>query len=233
MLAENIIPTGRDPYALLRQALRGKKRRIEILFEREHGHDDVPMTLLWQRGESLDAAFARLDAIQVDTEAGRAPRDAMLPCFEGLEHWVPRYLREELIGLINDNAITVEQIMLPDTEPADLWIRDYIDDRWSEGSPFRRAANAALAYLESLGVDLHTVHLHGRDVDERVTPLFVSFKLRYFRWLLDGPVEHGGIQWLEIVHPTCRSPLVALRICPIDMGKLARRRERPASFFFS
>lgn len=74
---------GRDPYAALRMALRGRTRSIEILFERHTGHDDVPMTIVWRRGET--PAFERIDGITPDPSAGRAARDATLcPPLKGL-----------------------------------------------------------------------------------------------------------------------------------------------------
>lgn len=222
---------GRDPHSGLRQALRGRSRGVSILFERTYGHDDVPMTLLWQRGEPLEVAIERVHAIPVDPSAGRAPRDAMLSCFDGLDHWLPRFVREELKELIDEGVITVEQIALADAEIADPWIRDVVDRRWSSDSPLRRAALAALAHLESQGIDLHTVYLHGRDVDEPTTPYFIGFELRHISSLLDCFDEHGGVQWLEVVHPTRRRPLLALQIDLRDRGKLAGRTRTFGSFF--
>ena len=95
----NSISHGRNPYSVVRQALCGRKRGISILFERDHGYDHVPMMLLWARGESVEVALERLHAIPVDSDARRAPRDPMLSCFEGLEEWLPLFVREELAGL--------------------------------------------------------------------------------------------------------------------------------------
>ncbi|WP_020499069.1 hypothetical protein [Sciscionella marina] len=86
---------GRDPYSELRQALRGRTRSVSILFERRHDHDDVPMNLLWRRGEPLELAVQRIHTIPVDPTAGRASRDAMPACFEGLDKWLPRFMRRK------------------------------------------------------------------------------------------------------------------------------------------
>jgi hypothetical protein len=222
---------GRDPYTVLRLALRGRSRSVSILFEPHSGHDDVPMTLLWQRGEPLDAALERLQAIPVNPTAGRAPRDALLPCFDGLDKWLPRYLRQELEVLIKDRIITVEQITIADAEPHDLSICDHINGRWVPGSPLRRAAHAALAHLESCGVDIHAVHLHGEDVDAPTTPHFVSFGLRHLRSALHCFRSYRGEQWLEVVHPTRKGPLRTLQIRPHDRDKLSQISSNPNSFF--
>lgn len=50
----NSLSSGRGVYSIIRMALRGRKRGISILFERDHGHDDVPMLRLWTRGESVE-----------------------------------------------------------------------------------------------------------------------------------------------------------------------------------
>jgi hypothetical protein len=47
------------------------------------------MTLLWHKGDTLQTALERLNAIQPDPAAGRALREAMLPEFEGLDQWIP------------------------------------------------------------------------------------------------------------------------------------------------
>ncbi|MFE0023142.1 hypothetical protein [Amycolatopsis sp. NPDC059021] len=222
---------GQDPYTVLRVALRGRRRSVSILFEPHSGHDDVPMTVLWQRGESLDTAIARLHAIQADSTARRAPRDAILPCFDGLDKWVPRYLRQELEALIKGQVITIEQVILADAEPHDLAIRDHINDRWVATSALRRAAHAALAYLESHKVDLHTVHLHSKDIAAPTTPHFVGFGLRHLSSALDCFRNYNGVQWLEVVHPTQKGPLHALQIRPNNRDKLSQLNPNPSSFF--
>lgn len=221
---------GQDPYTALRVALRGRSRSVSILFEPHSGHDDVPMTMLWQHGETIDTAIARLLAITADPTAGRAPRDAMLPCFDGLDKWVPRFLRQELEVLIEDQVVTVEQVTLPDAEPRDPSVRDHINGRWVASSPLRRAAHAALAYLESHRVDLHAVHLHGEDIDVSTTPHFVGFELRHLRSALRCFRNYGGVQWLEVVHPTRKGPLHTLQIRPNNRYKLSQIELNPSSF---
>ena len=76
------------PCRVLRQSLMGRKRGVQFYFSSQDA--DVPdITPLWHRGEDLEVAVARLYAIKSDPEAGRAPRDAMLPEFDG---WTAGYL---------------------------------------------------------------------------------------------------------------------------------------------
>jgi hypothetical protein len=222
---------GRDPYAVLRQALRGHARGVSILFQRHEGHDDVPMTLLWRRGEPVDIAVDRVHAIPVDPTAGPAPRGAMLDCFEGLDRWLPRYLRQELIAFIDDEAINVEQVALDDADIADPSVRDLVEARWSVTSHLRRAARAALAHLESRGIDLRTVHLHGQHIGKPLPSYYVGFELRHLASALYCLEEHNGHEWLEVVHPTRQGSLRALRICPQNRTRLANRKRDPGSFF--
>jgi len=79
---------GVDPYSVIRRALVGGSRSCQFLFE-ARDRVDFPLTLLWRVGDSLDAAVARLHAITVDEAAGRAPRDAMLHEFPGLDRGFP------------------------------------------------------------------------------------------------------------------------------------------------
>lgn len=53
----------------------------------------------------------------------------------------------------------------------------------------------------SRGIDLATVHLHGRDVDGSVTPYFAGFGMRYIRAVPWCFIEHHGMEWVEVVHP--------------------------------
>src|SRR4051812_46374720 len=68
---------------------------------------DFPMILLWRRGEAVSIAAQRIHALVPDPTATRAPRDAMLPQFEGLDRWLDRPAREHLAGAVASKAITV------------------------------------------------------------------------------------------------------------------------------
>lgn len=228
----NSLSASRDPFTILRMALRGRRRGLELLFERNSGgYDDIPMTLIWERGESLTVALNRLIAIPEDPDATRAPREAMIPCFEGLEDHLPLFVRESFIELVNDGTISIEQITLPDVEIDDPEIHSQINWRWKEGSPLKRAAHAVLGHLESRGVDLHAVHLHGEDLDETATPYYAAFQLRYVRALPWCFTEHGGIEWIEVPKPTRSKPTIALRVQLLDRDKMTRHVEDHHSLF--
>jgi hypothetical protein len=97
-------------------------------------------------------ALERLAEISEDPNAGRAPREAMLPCFEGLEEHIPLFIRENLKDLVEDGTLSVEQLTLTDVEIDDPEINRQVNWRWKEGSPLRRAAHAVLSYLASRDV---------------------------------------------------------------------------------
>lgn len=222
----NSMSYGYDPYAILKQALRGRQRGMSFVFERNlGGYDDIPMTLVWERGEALSIALDRLAALPVDPHAGRAPRDAMIPCFAGMEHSLRRYVREGLVELIDDGTISVERMVLADavvSDPANRW---EVERRWKTNSPLFRAASAVLGHFESQGIDLHTVHLHGRDLGNSTTPYFAGFQLRYLHGVIRCFAKFGGVEWIEVPHPTRSKPLLALRIHPLDRGKVVRHNE--------
>jgi hypothetical protein len=222
---------GRDPHAVLRKALRGAARSVSILVDPTDGYDDVPMTLLWRRGEPLADALQRLHAIPPDPNAGRAPRDAMRPCFAGLDHWLPRFVREELITLAENGAIAMEQLILPDSVVDNQSVRQLIDDRWTATSPLRRAAHAVIGYLEQRAVDITRVYLHGHDIGEEVTPYLVGFELTYFAAMMRLFQEYGGREWVEVVHPTRTKTLRALRVTLRDSAEVAAWRPTPTTYF--
>lgn len=215
-----LLGSGRDPYAILRKTLTTGRRGYQFTFDFRR-HADFEMTLLWRRGDSLEAALGRLHAIKADPAAGRAPRDAMLPPFEGIDEWVPRPYREALSSATDDGRIRIERILLPGVPAASIVAVEHISSRWSQTSPLHRAALAVAGYWEEHGVDVGQCHLHGADIRDRETPYFASFGWRYFRSIPRCLTKYHGSEWLEVVHPTKTRPLDCLRIVPLDKEKLA------------
>src|SRR6266511_1307058 len=146
--AVSALLSGGNPMASLRRALVGRSRGVALTDKLRARVDDIEMLLLWRRGESLQQARDRLDAIAPDPTAGRAERDSMLPAFEGLERWLARPVRELLVGLVEARAITIIQVDLADADVHDARAREILDERWQPDSPLHRAATAALASLE-------------------------------------------------------------------------------------
>jgi hypothetical protein len=209
----------RDPHALFRRPLTGGKRGCQFQF-RFRDRADFEMTLLWRRGDTLQVALDRLAAIQTNPAAGRAPREAMLPEFEGLDEWIPLAYREQLCNAAASGAITIERCMLPEGTVASAQAREHLAGRWRTTSPLYRAASAVVADWETRGIDPGTGHLHGVDVRDRDTPYFAGFDLRHFRAIPACLTEFGGIEWTEVIRPTRTRPLDALRIRPGDRSRL-------------
>ena len=217
---------GRPSCAGLHSALAGTSRGLQFQFRELDSlrSSGIETTLLWRRGEDLDVAMGRLDSLKADPAAGRAPRDAMLEAFEGLDRWVPRPVRELLVPWANAGAVTIEQVLLLDATPTDSAIVGRINRRWAIDSPLRRAAFAALAYLEARDVRPSTVHLHGQDHDEKRTSQYIGFEWRYvsdIHWIL---TECGGDHWLEVPHLTKTAPLIGIQIDVVDRAALTRVR---------
>ena len=212
---------GRDHFSLMKRPLTGGKRGCQFTFN-FRSDADFAMKLLWRRGDPLAAALKRLHAIQPDPSEGRAPRDAMLAQFDGLDRWIPRPIREALSAAASGGAITVQRVVLADGEVTDARARAHLAGRWIPSSPLYRAAQAVVAGWERRGIDPHHGHLHGADIDDTGTAYYAGFGWRYFASIRACLTEHGGVEWLEVVHPTRTRPLDALRIIPRDRELLER-----------
>jgi hypothetical protein len=221
----SLFSRGRNPTSLFRKPLLKGRRGCEVLLNQgREWADDFFYLTLWKRGDTLEAALRRLHSIPVDETAGRAPRDAMIPEFEGLDHWLPLWLREELIDLVESGAVKLDRLRIDDAEATAPEAAAHIADRWVPTSPLFRAANAAVAHLEGRGVDAGSIHLHGMDIRDRTTPFYVGLGLRYLTSAGRCLTEEGGEEWIEVVHPTRTRPLDCLRIVPLDARKLAPSR---------
>ncbi|MEV4139344.1 nucleotidyltransferase domain-containing protein [Dactylosporangium sp. NPDC049742] len=174
------LSSGRNPQSLIHRALVGNSRSFGFFFDGA-ARTDFPLTLLWRRGEAISIAAQRLHTLASDPTASRAPRDAMLPQFEGLDRWIDRPAREHLTSAVAANAISIERLDLPDATVTDPVAAEHLLDRWNPSSPLCRAGHAVLAYVEQRGHDSRAVHLHGKDVHHRRTPHFTGLSLRYFK----------------------------------------------------
>lgn len=214
---------GRDIYAPIKRPLTAGKRGYQFTFE-FRDRADFEMTLLWQQGDSLDTALARLHSIKSDPEAGRAARDSMLPEFQGIDDWIPRPCREALCGAVGSGAIRIERVLLADAQVRSPLATKHLARRWKPTSPLYRAATAVVSHWEERGVDPGQGHLHGADIRDRDTPYFANFNWSHFRAIPHCLIEYGGVEWLEVVHPTRTKPLECLRIVPLDSKKLSDAR---------
>jgi len=230
----------RNPNSVLRRPLTAGHRGCEFHFN-FRGRATFELTPLWRRGDTVQDALGRLAAIRPDPEARRAPRDAMLPEFEGLDRWMPLPLRQALIRAVADEAITIERIVLPDGVAArpSPWVREwgmtypdhpadlpYLDLRWPATSPLYRAGTAVAADWDRRGIGLEQAQLHKGWLPERGTDVryFAGFRWRYYRCIPGLLSEPGSMEWLEVVHPTQTRPLDTLRIRPRRRAKLKRTR---------
>jgi hypothetical protein len=147
---------GRNMMTPFEQALRDRQRGLNIVFnvreqlERQGGFDFVT---LWQRGDSLEVALERLQAIKSDPQAGSAPREHVHPMIVGHEKRTLIDARKQLIELDRKGAVKLRRLEIArEREPQDERLRRVAGWGYSEQSPRRRAMRALLAHLEAEGV---------------------------------------------------------------------------------
>jgi len=206
---------GRDAHGPMKRAMTGGRRGCQFQFN-FRDRADFDMTLLWRRGDTLPTALERLHMIGTDQAAGRAPRHAMLPQFDGIDQWIPRAIREALSGAVSSGAIAIDRRTLTDGLASSPHAREHLEHRWNPSSPLYRAASAVIADWEQRGIDPGQGHLHGKDIRDKDTPYFAGFGLRYLTSVPACLTRYGGVEWLEVVHPTRTRPLDILRIVPCD-----------------
>jgi hypothetical protein len=128
----------------------------------------VEPVLVYQRGDTVAAARARVAAITPDPAAGRAERDPVHPAIDVVADDLARPSRIMLSELIEAGMLTIEVIDLPDAAEVDIADRVYsrhIRMRWENpSSPLARAARAAGRYLEANDVDLGAVAIMPKGV---------------------------------------------------------------------
>ena len=206
---------GRNPRGDLSSALFRGQRIFQVHYE-SHARLESELgglVLLWKRGDRVEDALARLHGLAADPAAGRSQRDRVAPPLEGLEHWVARPVRNELTKAIESGVLSVEQLELAEARPGRGEAEESIEDRWGPESPTRRAALAAAAYLESVGIKGTTAWYRGwASLSADGGRAMVGFGHRDIE---DAPRyltgDYGDL-WLQVVNPSRRAPLRALLI---------------------
>ncbi|MFG2638749.1 nucleotidyltransferase domain-containing protein [Streptomyces sp. NPDC048362] len=209
---------GRDSYVGMKQALRGRARRMSFQFRGRSSllDEGFDLFLLWRKGEPFSLARERLASLTADPEAGPAPRDHMLPEFEGLQSLVPRPARIELFTRRTKGKISITPLRLKDAELEDPVAALHVRRRWVGTSPLRRAAACALVALEQRGVDLGEVTLHGRRLfgrDQQAEHYFVDLGWNGFGSM--GRLLDSSVTWLEVLRPHRSKTMDALLIEPM------------------
>lgn len=220
----------RSPYVDFRRELFGSQRvfhlhwdRIELL-RRELGN----FVAIYRRGDTLDRSLARLNGVMERPDAPRAARDRVIAELADLESWLPRPDRNEITSLVHQGLLCVERIELTEAVPTEPETRFKIEFRWNERNPKRRAAYAAAAYLEAVGItSLHQKTGEASLVSEDgsvAVSLGSAETLQVVHFL-----ESGGDLWLE-VGPIARSkPLVGLLLRPSRSSRAGEHEATAAS----
>ena len=210
----------RHPRPDFLREIRGSRRCFEIAIVRRLELDFPEKKLLFRRGDALAESLARLEQIQADPTAGRAPRDPVVAQLEGLDKELTRTERAELSALCAAGWLAIQRLTIADrgvtpaVERALGWV-------YSERSALRRAARAVIAELEMREVDPSRIsvadaHLgrllvmgtgkHPRDVLEP------THAIGWRRVVEDGvgSLGAGAQEYWHVLKPTKRPPIDAL-----------------------
>jgi hypothetical protein len=213
---------GRDWNTPFRKALK-PARALQVMFSRVEMIAEP--VLVYERGDTLERALARVEAIAADPEAGRAERDPVHPAIEPVAELLARPTRILLTELVMAGLLSVELIDLGDANEHELADRDFVIRirlRWrNPASPLARAARAAGAYLHAAGVDLGEVALMpGSVLDRQQSQWAVDCRETHLRRLIAYMGYNRVRDGLFVLRPERKRPLRALRLRAPDAGAL-------------
>ncbi len=209
----DLLIAGRDWTSPLRKALK-PRRTLWVMYE-QIAHITEPV-LIYQDGDDLDAALARVNAIKVDPAAGRADRDPVHPVLEPVADALGRPSLIVLGELLTHGHIGVSVLDLPDIALADIQdpeFHEFLVATWAESSPRARAARAGGVFLLGRGIGLPQLEILERHPGGTADGLTWAVearegKLKNFAWDLG----HGFDGWLYVVRSERKQPLRALEI---------------------
>jgi hypothetical protein len=224
-LVDNVV-VGRDWNTPFRKALKPARALQVIFIKVEMIAEPV---LVYERGDTLGQALARVEAIAPDPAAGRAERDAVHRAIEPVAEDLARPTGILLTELLAAGLLTVDIIGLADADEDELADRHFVTQirlRWrSAASPLARAARAAGAHLQALGVDLADVALMPRSVlDPQDSRWAVDCRETNLRRLVVYLGYNGISDGLFVLYPARRRPPRALH-----SPRPTRRPFRPAT----
>jgi hypothetical protein len=224
------VATGRDWNTPFRKALK-PRRALHIMFNQlEMVGESV---LVYERGDSLAAATARVCNIAEDSSAGQADREPVHPVLEPVANAFSRPSLILMTEMAMRGYVDIELLDLPDadlSEISDIEYQRFVRHRWTSTSPLARAATAAGVYLQSHGIKLaEVIVLQGRTSWQEEQPAVWAVearegRLRDFVWDLRGEVK----DWLYVVRPAQKRPLRALHFVASDSEALERIKDLDA-----
>ena len=204
---------GRDWNGPVRKALK-PRRSLQVLYGKLEMLGEP--VLIYQDGDDLAAALARVYAIRSDPEAGRADREPVHPVLEPVADALSRPSLITLGTMVGHGLISLSVSDLPDVALWDIRgraYRDFVASAWSETSPLARAAQAGGAALLSRKLTPRELLVLGR------SPLGASGRPRWAIECREGKLRrfaydlgHGFDGWLYVVRPERKQPLRALEI---------------------
>lgn len=218
------LATGRDWNTPFRKALK-PRRALSIMFNQLEMIGEP--VLLYERGDSLAAATARVRDIAEDSGAGRADREPVHPVLEPVADAFSRLSLILMTEMATRGYVEIELLELPDadlSEISDIEYQRFVRHRWTSTSPLARAATAAGVYLQNCGIQLaDAIVLQGRTSLQEEQPALWAVearegRLRDFVWDLRGGIK----DWLYVVRPAQRRPLRALHFVASDSEALER-----------
>jgi predicted nucleotidyltransferase len=205
---------GYDHLGALRRELRGNQRALEIHFNeledlRKEGFEPQ---LLWQRGDSLEEARARLAALAPEPSAQRAARDTVHPLLADVEKLIPRPARQEFSLFMWAGWLDAKLVALPPQRAANPVTRRRFARQWAKTNPRFRAAHAVASYLEREGVAPlsagGTLYSDEREIldadrDYWQPRVAVHFGARLLQWAMFD-FGQGIPRVLVVLNPTAR-----------------------------
>lgn len=218
------LATGRDWNTPFRKALK-RRRALHIMFNQlEMVGEPV---LVYERGDNIEVATARVRSIAENPEAGQAARESVHPVLEPVADALSRPSLILMTEMATRGYVDIELIDLPDadlSEISDIEYRRFVRRRWASTSPLARAATAAGAYIQGHGIKLaEVVVLGGRASGHEEHHVVWAIearegRLRDFVWYLGAGVKN----WLYVVRPARRRPMRALHLVASDSEAIER-----------